>query len=310
MTAIPAFADNLAELQVGHVAIGRSRAEQRLGTLEAIAEPEIDDTRHRVRAVDRRGTVGEHLYSLHCSNRDQRDVGEGATKSSERGAGPVDKHERRRCPKAAQVDPATVGRIRSGPISRRRAECSLGHASAKSLRQRLQHLLDGPIAALLDRIAIDRDDRRTDWPRTPNARASNDDGFARRYFSRTEAHRIGVSRPEHPCPFDEFNRQARAEQEAGKGGVGGQSPANPGAASTFQQARSRDDLAAGNVRIFAKRIAKTLCLDVVRLLARLRARSGCIECGRRYARSQNGREKFHRHSSLPCGRFWPYEGKK
>ncbi len=173
----------------------------------------------------------------------------------------------------------------------------------------MKKLLHRSRAALLDIGATKRDDWRSHRSGAANARAGHNDRFVDP-VSRSRLRRIAVSRAQHPRAFHQFNGQACAGKEAGKGGVGREAPADTVAASAFEQARSRDDLAAGNVRIFAKCVAKALGLDIVCQLARLRARAGCIECGRRYARSQNGREKFHRHSSLPCGRFWPSEGKK
>ena len=305
MAAIPAFAEKLAELEVGCVAVGGPGAEKGLGTFEVVAKAQVDDARDGIGAVDCRGPIGQNFDTLYGGDRNQRDVGKGAAEATERGAGPVNEDERRGVAEAAQIDPAAVGSIRACAVARRCAKRCFGYAPAESLRERLEHLLDGAVAAFFDFLSADRYHWRTRWTGTAYARPGDDDGVVpartgQGTVSRARVRRIAVSRAQYESAVDELWRKARSCQQPREGTVRRHSSAHQRRAPSLDQLGREDDLPSRNVRIFSKCVPERLCRNVIFALLGLRMRGDRTKRTERASRGQKSGQQILVHPILPA----------
>ena len=73
-----------------------------LQPVEIVIDDEIDDARHRIGAVNRRSTAGQHIDALQERRRDGIDVN-GIAKTERQGTRSVDQHQGAVLPKIAQI---------------------------------------------------------------------------------------------------------------------------------------------------------------------------------------------------------------
>src|SRR5439155_3234888 len=141
------------------------------GAVEPLAEDDVDDARDRVRAVDRRGAVLQHLDALDGRGRNRRQVGGGVGAGAARNhAAAVDQHQGPLRTEAAQrdVDGAVV------------AVVDLRVHGVALFGQRLEELAQRDAAGRRDLIAAQhRDRRRRVEVLAADASAGDDDLFSR-----------------------------------------------------------------------------------------------------------------------------------
>ncbi len=118
----PALSRSLAQLILAEGAVCRARIEARLETVQPIAEAHIDDARHRIGAVDGRGTVGEDLDPVDRGRGDEREVDESTGPTPQRGTVAVEQHQRRLRAEATQIDAGTIAQIVADAVARTGAE--------------------------------------------------------------------------------------------------------------------------------------------------------------------------------------------
>ncbi len=131
-------------LALAVILVADTVVQRQLGALIILAQDEVDDARDRVGAVDRRCTVGQHFDAFDRSGGNRVDVAIGDALA-------VDQDQRTVGTEAAQRDEAAAGTtavvdVRVIRITRDR-------------RQLLDQITDGDLARLLDRGAVDADDR-------------------------------------------------------------------------------------------------------------------------------------------------------
>ncbi len=162
VAGIPAGTEHLPDL-VFLAAAFRDRPDSRLclGAVVILAEPEVDDTAHRIRSVQRGRAVWQYFDAIDCGQRDIRHVREDPFESTGSDAAPVHQHERRRAAEPAQID-----RVAASDVGRRIArDIDIGFiadAAPKNLGKRAHDFLRSREARAIDVIAVERDHFRAD----------------------------------------------------------------------------------------------------------------------------------------------------
>ncbi|MNM74617.1 hypothetical protein D3C81_863810 [compost metagenome] len=153
---------------------GRAAAHAHFVAVVVGLQDDVDHAGDGVRTIDRRRAAGQHFDALHGSGRNVAVVGEiGLAAIGQRVVGhaaAVDQQQAAVGPHAAQVQAARVGRVRA-PLRRR-------FDGAGRFGERLQRVVDGDEAFLLDLCGGDHVDRgRTLDAGALDARTGNGDGI-------------------------------------------------------------------------------------------------------------------------------------
>src|SRR3546814_16937291 len=126
------------------------------------------------------------------------------------------------------------------------------------LRNRLDEVGELRPAAAIERITVDRDERRSCRPAPPDARSGNDNCFVRRSLSRAGLLRISVSRPQNQGAVDKFDAEASSREQAGECHVARHPPASRFGTPTLHQLSRVANTPARNTAIYDKRAAHRL----------------------------------------------------
>jgi hypothetical protein len=156
LSGIPHLADGRAVDGFLEIAIARETlAAEYLGAVQVTSRNDVDHAGHGIRAVDRRSAVGHHFHAAHRQRRQDRRIGAARIVGD---AVAVDHDQRGVGTHAAQVHGVAIDDVARAAVLAARV---LADAQVEVLRQVLDDAVDGDLAGIRERIAIQRDDGGT-----------------------------------------------------------------------------------------------------------------------------------------------------